>query len=272
MMLSCLVDGEIATHIPVTDRGLAYGDGVFETVGVEGGTPRLWQLHMDRLARGCERLHIPVPAQEVLLREVKTVAVGQPRCVAKIIVTRGSAGRGYAPPEQPEPLRIVMAHPWPEGLERDRRSGVEAFVCETRLALQPMLRGIKHLNRLEQVLAAAEVAAHPGKHGILLNTEGYVITGVSANLFAVVGGQLLTPRMDRCGVHGVLRDLLLREHTARCERRRVTLDLLSEADELFFCSALRGIVPIRAIDDMRWDPGPVTREMQEWHAQVAERA
>lgn len=272
MMLSCLVDGEIASHVPVTDRGLAYGDGVFETIAVEGGRPRLWQPHMDRLARGCERLAIPPPPQEVLLRETKTVAVGQPHCVVKIIVTRGSAGRGYTPPEHPAPLRIVMAHAWPEGVERDQRNGVEAIVCNTRLALQPLLRGIKHLNRLEQVLAAAELAKHPGKQGVLLNTEGYVITGVNANLFAVAGGQLLTPRMDRCGVHGVLRDLLLREHTARCERRRITLDLLSEADEVFFCSALRGIVPVRAIDDMRWAPGPVTREMQSWHEQVINRA
>ncbi len=276
-MLSCLVNGEIASHVPADDRGLAYGDGLFETFAVVGGKPRLWQRHMDRLARGCERLNLAPPPQEILLREVQTVAAGAPRCIVKILLTRGSGGRGYAPPEAPIPRRIVSAHPWPEGLAEACERGVAARVCETRLALQPLLRGIKHLNRLEQVLAAAELAAHPGHHGIVLNTEGYVICGVSANLFLVVDGQLLTPRMDRSGVHGVLRDQLLREFSARAERRRVSLDLLGEAEELFFCSAIRGIVPIVKLIGATPEPrsfaiGPVTREMQAWSDVVLEQA
>ncbi|MEE4173986.1 MAG: aminodeoxychorismate lyase [Xanthomonadales bacterium] len=268
-MFSCLVDGALATHVPADDRGLAYGDGMFETLAVVGGKPRLWQGHVDRLRRGGERLGIPVPPQEVLLREVQTVAAGQPQCIVKIVLTRGSGGRGYAPPESPEPRRIVSAHGWPDGLEADRRDGVHAALCETRLAIQPLLRGIKHLNRLEQVLAAAESPVQGGRHGIVRNTEGFVICGVSANLFLVSEGQLLTPRMDRSGVHGVLRGLLLREHAARTERRRVSLDLLAEADELFFCSAIRGIVPIvslaGAAGEVRDYPiGPVTLEMQAW--------
>lgn len=271
-MLSCLVDGALSEVVPAADRGLAYGDGVFETVAVRGGAPALWQGHMDRLARGCERLGLPAPSQALLLREVRTVAAGQPRCIVKIILTRGGGGRGYAPPESVTPLRVVSAHPWPAHIEEDRRNGVEAMICATRLALQPALRGIKHLNRLEQVLAAAELAQHPGRHGIMLNTEGYVIAGVSANLFAVADGQLLTPRMDRCGVHGVLRGLLLRDHAARCERRRISLDLLGEASEVFFCSAIRGIVPVRAIDDRVWPIGPFARELQAWHRALVERA
>jgi 4-amino-4-deoxychorismate lyase len=275
-MLSCLVNGEIASHVPADDRGLAYGDGLFETLAVVGGKPRLWQHHVDRLHRGCERLHLAPPPQEVLLRELQTVAAGAPRCIVKIILTRGSGGRGYAPPDVPIPRRIVSAHAWPEGLTESRERGVEAMICETRLALQPRLRGIKHLNRLEQVLAAAELAAHPGRHGIVRNTEGYVICGVSANLFLVVDGQMLTPRMDRSGVHGVLRGLLLREFSARAERRRVTLDLLGEAEALFFCSAIRGIVPIVTLIGATAQPrsynvGAVTREMQAWCDEVLER-
>lgn len=275
-MNSCLVDGEIASHVPVDDRGLAYGDGLFETLAMVGGKPRLWQLHMDRLARGCERLNLAPPAQEVLLREAQTVSAGLPRCIVKILLTRGSGGRGYAPPDAPTPRRIVSAHPWPDGLAEARERGVEAVICETRLALQPQLRGIKHLNRLEQVLAAAELANQPGRHGIVRNTEGYVISGVHANLFLVADGQLLTPRMDRSGVHGVLRDLLLREFAARAERRRVSLALLAEAEELFFCSTLRGIVPVVRLDGAspaprHLDIGPVTLEMQAWCEAVQER-
>lgn len=270
-MNSCLVDGEIATHVPADDRGLAYGDGVFETIGVQGTSPRLWSLHMARLALGCERLGLPMVTPDLLLREVQTVAAGRRHCVVKIILTRGSGGRGYAPEVDAPARRMVSAHDWPGGIEDDQRNGVQARLCETRLAIQPLLRGIKHLNRLEQVLAAREMQAYPGKHGIMLNTEGFVIAGVSANLFAVLDGQILTPRMDRSGVHGVLRDLLLREHLRRSERRRITTDFLFEADEVFFCSALRGILPIVAIDERRWDIGPVTRELQGWYSEVLGR-
>lgn len=270
-MYSSLVNGEIANHVPASDRGLAYGDGLFETIAVRGGHPALWRGHMDRLQRGCERLAIPAPPREVLLRELKTVAAGLVRCVVKIIITRGSGGRGYAPPAACEPCRIVSAHPWPEHMEEAARLGVHGVLCKTRLALQPQLRGIKHLNRLEQVLAAQEMAAHPGKQGLMCNTEGYLISAISANLFAVSGGVLLTPRMDRCGVHGVLRDYILREHTSRCERRRITLDLLREADEVFLCSSVRGIIPLRSVDDLSWEVGPHTRELQGWHAALLER-
>lgn len=270
-MYSSLVNGEITELIPAGDRGLAYGDGLFETIAVRSGHPVLWQGHMDRLSRGCEHLGIGVPPQEVLLREVKTVAAGLANCVVKIIVTRGSGGRGYAPAENAVPCRVVSAHPWPDGVSEENRLGVDGILCETRLALQPQLRGIKHLNRLEQVLAARELRPHPGKHGIMLNTEGYLITAISANLFAVNDGLLLTPRMDRCGVHGVLRERLLREQSARCERRRITLDLLREADEVFLCSSVRGFVPLRSLEDMHWDIGPVTRELQDWHAGLLER-
>jgi len=269
-VFSCLVDGAISNHIPADDRGLAYGDGVFETIAMRGGRMALWDGHRDRLQLGCERLGIPAPDPDLLLQELKTVAAGQPNCVVKIIVTRGSGGRGYAPPVPANPRRIVSAHPLPEGMEEDARLGVHAVTCLVRLALQPQLRGIKHLSRLEQVMAAAELAAHPGKQGVLLNTEGYVITGVQANLFAVSGSHLITPRMDRCGVHGVLRNVLLNAHGGRCERRRVTLDLLQEADEVFLCSAVRGIVPVLSLDQLNWPAGPVTREMQGWYRGLLE--
>ena len=133
-MRSCLVDGEIATHVPADDRALAYGDGVFETLAVVGGQPRFWQQHMNRLALGCERLDIPQPPQEVLLREVLTAAAGQPQAIVRIQVTRGSGGRGYAPPQPATPRRIISAHDWPRGMDSDRQNGVEAVLCETRLA------------------------------------------------------------------------------------------------------------------------------------------
>lgn len=263
-MLECLVNGEIGGYLPAKDRGLAYGDGLFETIQVHRGQPRWWQDHMDRMAAGCERLALPMPPQAVLLREVQTACAGQSRCIAKIILTRGPGVRGYAPAESPQVTRIVMAYPWPDGIEAAARQGVEARTCELRLGVQTRLGGMKHLNRLEQVLAAGETRQAGAQEGILLDAEDHVISALSANLFLVSGEQLLTPRLDRCGVRGVLRGRILKAYKHRCELRRIAPDMLAEADEVFTCSTVRGIVPILRIDDMRWPAGPVTRELQAW--------
>jgi 4-amino-4-deoxychorismate lyase len=264
MELACLVNGEISAHLPVGDRGLAYGDGVFETIPVLNGRPCFWQEHMDRLARGCSLLDIDAPPQEILLRETLTVAAGAPRCVVKIIVTRGAGGRGYAPARDLAALRVVAAYEFPAGVAEARRAGRAARTCSLRLALQPAFSGIKHLSRLEQVLASLEMREHPGQEGILLNHAGYVVSAISGNLFLVFGRQLITPRMDRSGVRGVVRGLLLRDFKARCELRRVTPDMLAEADEVFICNAVRGIVPLVRIDAQEWPVGTVTRELQDW--------
>lgn len=263
-MLDCLVNGEISNHVPVTDRGLQYGDGVFETIAVLHGLPRFWQLHMDRLAIGCGALGLQQTPQHVLLREVQTVSAGRPSCVVKIMITRGESGRGYAINEGGEPRRIVGAYPLPDGIEHDALQGIQMRVCNLRLGIQPALAGIKHLNRLEQVLARAEWTDSMTQEGLLLDSEDYVISGISANIFLVNGERLLTPRMDRCGVRGVMRMGILQAFKPRCEQRRITLDMLPEAEEIFICNAVRGVLPVTRIGSWEYSPGPVTREVQDW--------
>ncbi|MEJ8568355.1 aminodeoxychorismate lyase [Wenzhouxiangellaceae bacterium CH-27] len=263
-MFDCLVNGELSGHVAVDDRGLHYGDGIFETVAVIHGQPRFWQGHMDRLAIGCETLGLPRVPQALLLRELQTVSAGLASCVVKILLTRISSGRGYRPGTTSDCNRVVAAYPFPEDAEQFALHGVDARICNFRLALQPALAGIKHLNRLEQVLAAAELARTGTDEGILLDSEDYVISALSGNLFLVVGDRLLTPRMDRAGVRGVMRGAILQAFKARCEQRRVTLDMLRDADEVFCCNAVRGIVPVRRIGQWIFEPGPRTRELQEW--------
>lgn len=263
-MLDCLVNGELSSHLHVSDRGLQYGDGVFETIAVFRGQPRFWQEHMDRLVTGCRALGLPESPQAILLREVQTVAAGRPACVVKIIVTRGEATRGYRPQADMPVNRVVAAHSYPRNVAERARDGIEARICELRLGLQPALAGIKHLNRLEQVLASAERARDGNQEGVLLDTEDYVISAIAANLFLVSGDRLLTPRMDRCGVRGVMRAAILKAFKPRCEQRRITLDMLPEADEVFACNAVQGIVPVRRIGHWEYGIGPRTRELQEW--------
>lgn len=263
-MLECLINGEISTLVEAGNRGLNYGDGIFETLPVHSGRPRRWQSHMDRMGAGCERLGLTMPPQAILLREVQTVSAGLAKSVVKIILTRDGEGRGYLPLENQACTRIVSAHHYPDGILERAREGVKAQVCDLRLAIQPALGGIKHLNRLEQVLASVEMRDKSAEEGILLDSEGHVICAVSANIFLVMDDRLLTPRLDRCGVRGVLRSRILADFAARCEQRRIMADMLQEADEIFLCNAVRGIVPVTAIDGHEYGIGPVTRELQSW--------
>jgi len=259
-----LVNGEISAHVSSADRGLQYGDGVFETIAVLQGLPRFWQLHMDRLTIGCETLGLKHVPQNVLLREAQTVSAGSPFCVVKIIVTRGEAGRGYDPAMATGQSRIVSAYPLPADIGQEALYGVQARICDLRLAIQPALAGIKHLNRLEQVLARAEWSDPDIREGILLDSEDYVVSGIAGNLFLIAAGRLLTPRLDRCGIRGVMRAAILQAFKPRCEQRRITLDMLPEADEVFVCNAVRGVLPVTSVGSWDYGVGPVTREIQDW--------
>jgi 4-amino-4-deoxychorismate lyase len=263
-MLECLVDGEISERVSAMDRGLQYGDGLFETMAVVQGTPRFWQGHVDRLAAGCEQLGLPMTPQAVLLREVQTVSAGQRRCVVKIIVTRGTSGRGYAAETPARGNRVVCAWAWPQDPGRLVETGIRMRVCSLRLGIQPALAGLKHLNRLEQVVARAEWQDPSINEGLLLDAEDFVVSAISSNLFLVSGGRLLTPRLDRCGVRGVMRRAILNAFRDRCEQRRITLDMLPEADEVFVCNAVRGVFPVTRIDHWEYEIGTVTREVQHW--------
>ncbi len=263
-MLECLLDGEISTLLPTSNRGLNYGDGLFETLVVHNNRPRHWQAHMDRLGAGCERLGLRMPPQSVLLREVQTVSAGNPNVVVKIVLTRNGEARGYMPEENSDCARIVSAHLYPLGLEELASIGIDARVCDLRLAIQPALGGIKHLNRLEQVLASAELRQSDAAEGILLDREDHVTCAISANIFLVKEERLLTPRLDRCGVRGVIRSQILTAFGHRCEQRRILLDQFLEADEVFICNSVKGVIPIIAIDEQAFEIGPVTREVQTW--------
>jgi len=263
-MIECLVNGEISNFVDTANRGLNYGDGLFETVAVQGSRPRRWQAHMDRLGAGCERLGIPMPPQALLLREVQTVSAGLPTAVVKIVLVRDGPGRGYRPPDGNACTRIVSAHAYPDDVAAMAARGVRARVCDLKLAIQPALGGIKHLNRLEQVLASAETFAAGVTEGILFDREDHVISAISANIFLVMEDRLLTPRLDRCGIRGVMRSQILAAFGARCELRRMLVDMVREADEIFICNSVRGIIPVVAIDEQNYQIGPVTREIQAW--------
>lgn len=258
------VDGQLAGGLSIHDRGLAYGDGLFETIKVVDGCPQLLDRHLHRLERGCQRLLIPCSTEAVrdqLLAFSAELGDG----VAKLILTRGEGMRGYAPPDPIAPRVILLGSDLPSYPKAHVEHGVQLYPCMTRLAEQPMLAGLKHLNRLEQVLARAEWNDPEFGEGLMLDASGRVVEGVFSNLFIVESGKLLTPSLDRCGVAGVMRAELLGRARNAGQVTQVTdisLDRLINADEVFVCNSLYGVWPVRQLEATVWSVGPVTRKLQ----------
>lgn len=259
-----LVNGAARAEIPATDRGLAYGDGVFRTLRVREGTPQHWERHYTKLAHDCEALGLPCVGASVLEHEVMAAREGSD-CTIKVIITRGAARRGYAYACDTPAMRVVIGAPWREYPHAYQETGITARLCSLRLAHQPALAGVKHLNRLENVLARAEWHEPDIAEGILCDAEDNVICGTMTNLFLAKNGTLVTPRLDRCGVAGVTRDRVV-EAAARlnyaCEIRNIGWAEALAADEIFLVNSLAGLWPVRALDGKVWPAGPMTRALQ----------
>lgn len=250
------VDGD---RIPAADRGFTYGDGLFETLRVTGGCAPLWPRHVARLRDGCARLGMPPPDAGALLAEVRRLSTGLGDAVARVTVSRGDGVRGYALPQPQRPRVVVQVSP----LSLDAGAyahGVSVRLCDTRLSTQPLLAGMKHLNRLEQVLARAEWSDTSWADGLMRDDRGDVVCATAANVFAVFSGQLVTPPVDRCGVAGVARAEVLSVRAVGVAP--IGLSQLAGADEVFLTSAVRGILPVRVFATRSWQPGPVTRALQ----------
>lgn len=254
-----LVDGAREERVAALDRGCTLGDGLFETIAVRAGTPRFWSAHVERLREGCRRLALPPPPVAALAHDAASLCAGDG--TLRITWTRGAGSRGYAPAADPVPTRVVAFHPGAAPAPR----ALALRWCDTRLASQPALAGIKHLNRLEQVLARAEWSDPAIDEGIMLAMDGRVIECVAANLFVVGEGILVTPDLADCGVAGTMRRRVLAlAQTLGLDTavRRVEVGEVEAADEVFVTNAVRGLAPVATIADRRLPaPGPLTRRL-----------
>ena len=258
------VDGEPQPHIPAHDRGLQFGDGLFETLAVIDGRIAHWPRHRARLQRGCRTLELPEPAWPALEQELHQAAAGQGRAVLKLIHTGGSSSRGYARPATPAPRRVLLRSAWPARLERHSPTGLRLAWCRHRLSSQPRLAGVKHLNRLDQVLARRELQGADIDEGLVCNQAGRVIEGVASNLFLVREGALHTPLLEDCGVAGVMREHIMETAAAAgiaVHETRLDPADVHAAEELFLCNSLMGLRPVTRLADHCYEPGPVTRRL-----------
>jgi 4-amino-4-deoxychorismate lyase len=260
-----LVNGVEASSVSAEDRGLQYGDGLFETMLAAGGSIRHFDRHMQRLSEGCARLGIPVPASGLLAEDCRKVLEGLDRGVVKLVLTRGPGPRGYRPPAEVAVTRIVTCSAFKaRPAETDR---LTLRVCETRLGSNPQLAGLKHLNRLEQVLACAEWADPEIAEGLMLSQDGRVVCATAANLFIARGGRLLTPEIVDCGVAGIMRGVVLSEAPSlgiEVRTAALRLDDLGDADEIFLTSATRGIRSVARIEGIgEWTGGEIAGALRD---------
>ncbi|MGB5734652.1 MAG: aminodeoxychorismate lyase [Thiohalocapsa sp.] len=261
------VNGREQAVVGIGDRGLLYGDGLFETIAVRQQAPCRWSAHLARLDRGADRLGIP-RADPVLLRaEADALVAGIDHGVLRLTLTRGEGGRGYRPPIAPCPTRILAlyaspstrpATELPAGTSNQgaiSSKGVELTVCRTRLGDNPQLAGIKHLNRLEQVLARAEWQDPGIIDGVMTDSRGFAVCGTMTNLFLVHDDGLVTPALTRCGVEGTIRELVFE----RCRalniplvERDIQVAELYQARGLFVTNALLGLLPVARLGAKRY--------------------
>jgi 4-amino-4-deoxychorismate lyase len=260
---AALVDGLPQASISVFDRGLQYGDGLFETLRCEQGRVRWFERHLARLAEGCARLGLPEPDGPLLRREAESLLEGCPRALVKLVLTRGIAtARGYRPGGDERVTRIVTRHPWPAAAGPEFRLGLSPV----RLACNPLLAGLKHLNRLEQVLAQRAAAAVGVDEVLMCSTDGEVISGSMSNLFLVQDGALLTPPLEQCGVAGVMRSLVL--ELAPClgfsvQVAALSVPQLAAAPALFMTNVRLGVQAVHWYDGRRLQPDARGLRLQE---------
>ena len=268
-VLGSWVDGVAGTSIPIDDRGLQYGDGIFETILVRKGIPRFLELHRERLRRGLARLGIPFTAEEGLNADIARAAALAPRlAILKIIITRGSSQRrGYGPAGNPVARRVVSLWPTTPLAREVVEQGASLRVAVMRMAESSPLAGVKHLNRLENVLAATELMNSPATLDCLMLDVGErIVSGTSSNVFLVKSGELLTPPVNRVGIAGVMRAVVLREAprlgiTAR--EQELTLRDLRDAEGMFITNVRIGVVPVEGVREHLFGMTEIARKLRD---------
>jgi 4-amino-4-deoxychorismate lyase len=261
-----LINGGTDDAVSALDRGLSYGDGVFRTFQVVDCVPVNWPIQYQKLVADCGAIGIVCPSAELLMADFQVLFAIDEAAVAKVIITRGIGERGYAPPAVTAPTRIVLKSPMPVYAETNFSEGVSLYVCKTPVAHQPMLAGIKHLNRLENVLARAESLDPVYVDGLMLDVDGHVIECTSANFFIRIGKRLITPDVTQAGVAGVTRQRIVDlAHYLQltAEIGHIRLSHVLSADEVIICNSLYGAWQVRRIGDTHWPAGSLAHDLRE---------
>ncbi|PKG81783.1 aminodeoxychorismate lyase [Colwellia sp. 75C3] len=245
-MKYCSVNGQQQTDITITDRGLAYGDGIFTTAKIVKGKVILLDKHIERLVYGCQRLKIQAPSRQRLMEQLQSAAKDFPLAVVKVMITAGSGGRGYSRVGLSDNATnlIIMVSDFPNHYQVLAHRGINLGDSKQQIATSSMLGGIKHLNRLEQVLLRAELDERIEDDLIVTNCQGNVIEATSSNLFYWFNEQLCTPDVSTSGVDGIIRQTIIAK-SPQVKVCKTKLGDLKQAQAMFICNSLMGIMPVK---------------------------
>ncbi len=261
-----LVDGEYQDSIPADDRGLAYGDGLFETIQIDNGRPVLWKRHLRRLQEGCGILGMRFIEADTLLSECLQLCQHQDRGIIKIILTRGSGGRGYRPDSDAQTRRIVSFHDWPQYPEENVAQGIRLYLCNTPVSSNAHLAGLKTLCRLEQVLAQMEWDEEQFSEGLMLDDKKQVIEGTRSNVFIVKDQVLITPALENSGIKGIMRDVIIglaQSAGFQVQQRHIEHEEFMHADEIFICNSIIKIWPVKEYQGKMYSMGNITTNIMQ---------
>lgn len=265
MAIQTLINGKQSSALAISDRGLHYGDGLFETIAVQNKTLLCWEDHIARLQKGCALLAIPTPSVAQLKDEADSLITSDEKQVIKIIISRGEGGRGYALPEETTTTRIISRHPWPKHADDNETQGVNVRICDYRYSHNSVLAGVKHLNRLEQVLARSEWSDQSIAEGIVLDSFNNVIEGTMSNVFYIKDNTLNTPELSQCGIDGIIRKkiiVLANTLNISIAIKDISLKELLSAEEIFICNSIIGVWPVSILDNKSFPIGSMTKKIR----------
>ncbi|MCZ4058690.1 aminodeoxychorismate lyase [Pantoea sp. LMR881] len=259
------INGIEQNQLPASDRAVQFGDGCFTTAAVRQGKIVLLEQHIQRLQESCKRLWLAGVDWTLLKNEMRHVARHEQLAVLKVIITAGVGGRGYSRKGCGLPTRILSTSPWPQHYLTLQQQGVKLALSPVRLASNAQFAGIKHLNRLEQVMIRAHLDQTDADEALVLDTQGYVVECCAANLFWRKGDTVFTPEVERSGVDGIMRRYLIKEMQASGQHCQVVqrefADVLA-ADEVIICNALMPVLPVRQIDSVNFTERSLFNQLQ----------
>jgi len=264
-MSKVLINGIASEYVSVFDRGLHYGDGVFETIACVGNSAVFIQQHLNRMENGARKLNIPFPDRQLFLDDINCLLRGSnSNSILKLILTRGRGKRGYRYEKTQIPTRICMLSAWPDYVAHWREHGITTRFCQTQVSVNPQLAGIKSLNRLDSVLASSELGP-AFNEGFLSDIDGNVIEGSMSNIFIVSNGTLVTPDLSRCGVNGIMREQIIdiaQNSSIKVETRNITRDELLESREIFISNSVIGVCVVKQLEKQSYNTDTMTRTIK----------
>lgn len=242
-----IIFGKSDNVITVSDRSLQFGDGHFTTIAVRDRKPEFLDAHLNRLLKATERLGIAFAdwhsLSDVIQSESELTNFG----VLKVIISRGVGGRGYGTVGAEDSSCIVTRHPYPAHYVAWKKTGVSLNLSQIKLGMQPILGGLKHLNRLEQVLIKQQLQATTFDDAVVCDSAGFVVETSASNLFWKNNNYWFTADLSNSGVDGVMRNQVLTyfsENNIPFQIVRVKPKVLLQAEEMFICNSLMHCVPV----------------------------